>query len=79
MSFIGNLRRSVRPVLTYLFAVPFVGLAVYSFIKYGTEQLAFVIISGFIATTSVVTGIHFQSRNYLMTRRTPRSTPTQPK
>jgi len=63
MSFIENLRRSVRPVLTYLFAVPFVGLAVFSFIKYGTEQLAFVIISGFIATTSVITGIYFQSRN----------------
>ncbi len=79
MSFIENLRRSVRPVLTYLFAVPFVGLAVYSFIKYGTEQLAFVIISGFIATTSVITGIYFQSRNQPTPPTTPPSTPTQPK
>jgi len=58
-----KLRSSVRPVLTYLFAVPFVGLAVYAFIKWGTEQLAFVIISGFIAAGIGIVNLYFQNRS----------------
>lgn len=62
-NFLNNLRSSVRPVLTYLFAVPFVGLAVYAFVKWGTEQLAFVIISGFIAAGVGIVNLYFQNRN----------------
>lgn len=58
-----NLKSSVRPVLTYLFAVPFVGLAVFAFIKWGTEQLSFVIISGFIAAGIGIVNLYFQNRN----------------
>lgn len=63
MNFLNNLRGSVRPVLTYLFATPFVGLAVYAFVKFGTEELAFGIVTGFIAIVGTISGIYFQSRN----------------
>jgi hypothetical protein len=56
-------RASVRPLLTFAFAIPFVGLAVYSFIRFGTEQLAMTLMAGFIGSTNLIIGIYFQSRN----------------
>lgn len=57
------LRGSVRPILTYLFSLPFIGLAVYAFIKFGTEELANGIVTGFIGIVGVIAGIYFQSRS----------------
>lgn len=60
---LGFLRGSVRPILAYAFAVPFVGLAVYAFVKFGTPSLAESIVVAFVAIVGVIAGIYFQSRN----------------
>ena len=57
------LRGSVRPVLTYLFAAPFVGLVVYAFIRFGTPDLALSLIMAFVAIVGMIAGLYFQSRN----------------
>jgi uncharacterized membrane protein YfcA len=58
-----KLRSSVRPVLTYLFCTVFVGLAIYSFIKYGNTETATTILMGFTGAAGIIIGMYFQSRN----------------
>ena len=63
MTFLDNLRGSVRPVLTYLFSTAFVALAVIAFARFGTEQMAYGLVMGLVGIVGMIAGIYYQSRN----------------
>jgi preprotein translocase subunit SecF len=57
------LRGLVRPSLTWLFAIPFIGVAIYAFVRFGTPEMALGIVTAFVAVVSLIVGVYFQSRN----------------
>ena len=55
-------RGANRPYIAYLYSTLFGGLAVYAFIKYGTENIAFAIVTGFIGVVGTIVGMLFGER-----------------
>ena len=51
-----------RPYVIYIYSSIFAGLTVYAFIKYGTENMAFALITGFIGIVGTIVGVLFGER-----------------
>jgi len=56
------IRGANRPYIAYLYATLFGGLAVFAFVKYGNEHIAFAIITGFIGVVGTIVGVLFGER-----------------
>ena len=59
---ISIIRATQRPWIVYLFGTIFGGLTVYAFIKYGSENIAFAIVTGFIGVVGTIIGVLFGER-----------------
>lgn len=57
-----DLRSSVRPILTYIFAGTFAGTAVFLIVKFADSSLAGRIAEGFITITGMLLAFWFGSR-----------------
>ena len=63
MTFLDNLRGSVRPISTYLFVLAFIALVLMAFDRFGTEQMAYGLVMGLVGIVGMIAGIYYQSRN----------------
>ena len=56
------IRGLVRPSLTWLFTIPFIFMAIYSLVKWGTAEIALGIITAFVAMVSSMVSAYFIAR-----------------
>jgi len=61
-NFISSLRAFVRPFIAYVFAIVFVILVVIAFHRWGNENLALAIITGFVTMTTAIIAFYFGER-----------------
>lgn len=60
--FLKIVRGVNRPYVVYLYTTIFGGLVVYAFVKFGTEDIAFALITGFIGVVGTIAGFLFGER-----------------